>query len=34
MTDVENILNDNEFFGDANDTRREGIQQLKRTRRI
>ena len=34
MTGVENILNDDEFFGDANDTQREGIEQLKKTRRI
>ena len=30
--DVENILNDDDFFGDAVDTPKEGIEQHKKTR--
>ena len=30
MADVENILNDNEFFGDVVDTPKEGIEQHKK----
>ena len=30
MADVENILNDNEFFGDVADTPKEGIEQHKK----
>ena len=30
MTDVENILNDDEFFGDIVDTPKEGIEQHKK----
>ena len=32
MTDIEDILlNDNDFFGDIVDTRKEGTQQYKKT---
>ena len=30
MTDVGDILNDNEFFGDIVDTTKEGIEQHKK----
>ena len=30
MADVENILNDDEFFGDVVDTPKEGIEQHKK----
>ena len=30
MTDAENILNDDEFFGDIVDTPKEGIEQHKK----
>ena len=30
MTDVESILNDDEFFGDSVDTPKEGIEQHKK----
>ena len=30
MGDVENILNDNDFFGDVVDTPKEGIEQHKK----
>ena len=30
MTDVENILNDDEFYGDIVDTPKEGIEQHKK----
>ena len=30
MADVENILNDDEFFGDIVDTPKEGIEQHKK----
>ena len=30
MADVENILNDDEFFGDIVDTPKEGIEQYKK----
>ena len=30
MSDVENILNDDEFFGDIVDTPKEGIEQHKK----
>ena len=34
MADVENILNDDEFFGDIVDTPKEGIDQHKKTRML
>ena len=30
MSDVENILNDDDFFGDSADTPKEGIEQYKK----
>ena len=30
MADVENILNDNDFFGDTVDTPKDGIEQHKK----
>ena len=30
MADVENILNDDDFFGDSVDTPKEGIEQHKK----
>ena len=30
MTDIENILNDKQFFGDVVDTPKEGIEQHKK----
>ena len=34
MSDVENILNDNDFFGDIVDTPKEGIEQHKKRERL
>ena len=34
MADVENILNDDEFFGDIVDTPKEDIDQHKKTRML
>ena len=34
MADVENILNDDEFFGDVVDTPKEGIEQHKKREQL
>ena len=34
MADVENILNDHEFFGDVVDTPKEGIEQHKKREQL